>query len=390
MPISKPIQTTISTSDFRNKAYTFSIESVLTTNVAPGWLVVSASAGYLLTTSLTNQVGREHTFEYKQQANGSWLANGTVTVMSRDDQSADGKIVIQNSVDESVILTIAATSTAVERSKTAALMGDQPTLTFAPTPSGKPSFLIVTITPQQAGETVTLTTDAPDVFQIASDSRPKFGSALTFTPSTTGTYVHVRYVSSKPGTHSGQLLLQSDSETRSVTLTARTTGLLPGMLQRPNQSALKRLWVGLGSLVLVGSLALAGYSKRCQYFPSLCQEVAINQERVKTPDWQLSPTKVAAASGNSLSKPARVQKKSKKAAPTETRSSSNRAEADELMVTTSSEQQAVVDSREVKKPVSTSDKDGSKPVVVQSNRQTTIPSNQESELERVLNSPSFN
>ncbi|GAB4012824.1 hypothetical protein GCM10028808_30210 [Spirosoma migulaei] len=386
MPICQPIQTSISANDFRDGAYTFSVESVLESVLSPGRLIVSASAGYLLITSLTNVSRREHTFEHKQQADGRWLATGSVTVLCSNKLPTAGKIVIQNTQAESVVLTIAATSVSVKRSLVPALTVSQSKLTFSPTALGKPSFLVFTITPQQADASVTLTTDAPEFFQLASNSRPNFGPVLTVKPSTNGTFVHLRYVSNKPGMHSGQLLLHTGSDTKSIPLTAHTTGQLSGVLMLAKKPALKRLWVGLLLVLIVGSLAFAGYSNRCQYFPALCQDRIADQGNTKTDD----PLLLTAISANKLDKSARTQKNRPKKTTKSSRSSSKRTMTNEPISALAPELQAVVDSRQVKKLPSTTDKDMSKPAAGRANPQTEVPSTQESELERALNYPNPN
>ena len=387
MPICQPIQTTISANDFRNRAYTFSIESALEAVSAPGRLIVSASIGYLLTTSLTNLFRREQTFEHKQQADGSWLAIGSVTVLCSNEIPTDGKIVIQNSQADSVVLTIAATSANVERSLLSALTVSQPTLTFAATAPGKPSFLVFTIPPQQADAPVTITTDAPEIFQLASDSRPHFGPALTVTPSPVGTYVHIRYVSNKSGMHSGQLLLHTGPETKSVALTARTTGRLPDVLMRAKQSTLKRLWVGLGAMLILGSLAFSGYSNRCQLFPALCQDRAANQDIIKTDDPRLVPTKITVVSPNKSDISARKLKNRTKTTSPSARLSSKLGITNEAISDLAPDSREVINSRQVKKLSSTAYKDVDKPAIERANPQAAVPSTKESELERALNYP---
>ena len=104
-------------------------------------------------------------------------------------------------------------------------------LSFVQTTANKPSFLILTVKQQGINDPVTLTTDAPEYFQLAADSRPAFLPNLTLIPAAEGTYVHVRYFSiAVVGSHTGQLIIQNGRETITVTLEGKKTGL-PSVLQ---------------------------------------------------------------------------------------------------------------------------------------------------------------
>ena len=175
------------------------------------------------------------------------------------------------------MLTITRNSVAIEKPQRATLAVNQPTLTFTPTVPGRPSFLILTVDPQHDDCPVTLTTDATDLFQLATDSSPRFSSTVTFKPSPTGSYVHVRYMADSRGTHTAQLLLTSASESRTVTLNGRSKGLLTAIPE--THGKLKR--GVLVATLLIGGLAVAGYNNRCQLFPDLCQNVDSNQAEAR-------------------------------------------------------------------------------------------------------------
>lgn len=295
MPICQPVQTSIHTGDFRDKAYCFAVESVLTPQQRIGLLTVSASPGYLLTTSLDKEPKREQSIDHSQQTDGSWIAAGKVTVAPIGDSLVNGTIIIRNSGGETVVLTIDVTSVAVAQSQQPTLIVSQPALAFAPTPPGKPGFLILTIAQQHTDAPVTFTTDSPEHFQLASDNRPAFLPTLTLTPSSTGTHVHVRFFAKKNGLHTGQLTIRNRYEEKTVTLEGRSTGLLPTLhkpwpairpatvrrstlkrltlrrptLRSPNRLSVSNRWPGLVALVLMGGLAYAGYTNRHRLLPAV-------------------------------------------------------------------------------------------------------------------------
>ena len=286
MPIRQPTQTTILTDDFRNKAYSFTVESVLMPQERAGMLTVSTSVGYRLITPVDKEPKREQTFEHVQQTDTTWLATGTLTVVATGDSLPNGRVIIRNSADELVLLTIGAASQSLALSQQPVLTVSQPALAFARTAPGKPSFLVLTVAQHHTDAPVTLTTDAPELFQLASDSRPVFSPALTLTPSAIGTYVHVRYSPPKNGLHTGQLLIHNQYGQKTVTLEGRSRRLLPTVrtswpatspaalrhpaLQRllahrsvPRRSVrllVPKQWAGLLALVLMGGLAYAGYT----------------------------------------------------------------------------------------------------------------------------------
>ena len=264
-----------------------------------GMLTVSASAGYLLTTSLTNEPRREHTFPHYQQADNTWLATGDVTLLATDDSLPDGFITIRNSQAETVVLTIDATSLSGIQVQRPVLTFSEPLPAFARTSPGKPSFLILTIAQQYTNAPVMLSTDAPEYFQLASDSRPVFLPDLTLVPSPTGTHVHLRYAAQKTGVHHGHLIIETGYETRTIALKGRSSGLLatldktplsvrPASLPQPavalpEHTAGSKRWLGALALLVVAGLAFAGYRNRCQLFPALCENTLAIPTRTTDP-----------------------------------------------------------------------------------------------------------
>lgn len=289
MPIRQPEQRTIYASEFLDKVYSFTIESTLEPQERTGLLILSASVGYLLTTSFNKEPKREQLFEHSRQTDGSWLAKGQVTLISTEESPASGTIAIRNSLAETIVLPIEATSEVVSVAKRSTLTVSESALTFSQTAPDKPSFRILTIAQQANGvpSPVTLTTDAPDHFQLACDSRPVFSPTLTLTPSAQATYVHVRYAASASGFSRGQLTILSEYEERTIALEGHTSGFLPGIralspatlrpLVRP--SVPQRLPLILALVMSIG-LAYAGYSNRCQLFPALCNDKAMSPIRI--------------------------------------------------------------------------------------------------------------
>lgn len=164
-------------------------------------------------------------------------------------------------------------------------------LTFPDTTAGQPQFQVLTLVQEAAETPVTLTTDAPDFFHLASDERPQFAPNLTLTPRPEGTHVHVRYLAGQSGRHVGQLLVQSPYDTKAVTLHARSGRLLslvPSNTkdflrpQQPVSNFWQSPWGRVLALALISGLALVGYGNRCRLAPRLCDEtttVATTPER---------------------------------------------------------------------------------------------------------------
>ena len=289
MAIRKPGQLTIQATDFRDGAYSFAVESVLAPEETPGIVVVSTSTGYFLKTLLADRPKREHVFNYSRQADGSWMVRADVTLLVAGELPVNGAVVIRESSAQTVTLTIDSTpTTSIERSLPSVLTVSQSTLTFAGASPDKPGFQVLTIAQQPADAPVTLTTDTPDYFQLASDRQPAFASSLTLTPSPAGTHVHVRYAPNRRGRHTGQLLIHSVSGDRTVLLEGRSAGLLP-----VPPTLIKR-GAGLLALLVIGGLAYAGYDNRCQLFPALCQDATSNQSATSVPaSGVLTPTGAA-------------------------------------------------------------------------------------------------
>ncbi|QJD80449.1 hypothetical protein [Spirosoma rhododendri] len=167
--------------------------------------------------------------------------------------------------------------------KTSELTISEQALTFARTVPGKPVFLVLRVATNESDTQITASTSLPDVFQLATDKRPIFGSAVTLVPEPAGTYIHIRYQPARSGVHEGELLLQSPTSTQTVTLTGRCTRLATDdtrtnkALTRTvgparSKTAFGRLGATVAGLAVAIGLLYTGITYRCQLAPSLCRE----------------------------------------------------------------------------------------------------------------------
>ena len=130
-------------------------------------------------------------------------------------------------------------------------------LSFEQTDANKPSFRLFAVSQQPTGLPLTLTTDAPAYFQLAADDNPRFSPALTLTPSTNTTYIHVQYLTAETGPHTGQLTVTNGQQTIDVALTGqrRRRGLRVSR-PLPNGQPAKSGAVRSRAVLLVASLSL--------------------------------------------------------------------------------------------------------------------------------------
>lgn len=295
MPIQQSVQALIRADDFHDKAFSFTVESVM--DELPEShkdLVVTVSEGYYMTTSLTSQPRREQTFEHTQQPNRQWVASGTIILAYAEDYPKNGVLTIQNPAEETVVLPIEATKAVV---KNAGLTISHSELSFTQTASDKPAYLLLTITQQLVDTPITLTTDAPAYFQLATDSRPYYSPTLTVVSPARKFHVHVRYAASKRGLHKGQLTIQTPSDCQTIPLQGRRTGWLSiksgynrsttqPKLESPEPASRSGSWIIAAMLAGMSGLGYIGYTHKCQLFPSLCQDVSPKATLVNQP----SPT----------------------------------------------------------------------------------------------------
>lgn len=180
-------------------------------------------------------------------------------------------------------------------------------LVFPTKAVGRPHFMTFTLAQQHADTPVTISTDSPELFQLASDSRPAFAPSLTLIPPPKATYIHVRYAPARAGKHSAQLIIEAPYGSETIQLEARSTGFLPAMIPGPvvtvgQQPTQRNRWRTIVSLFVAGCLLLAGYRYRCQLAPSLCREPASLPTEQQTLPPAKTPPRTEKRTGVSKSK----------------------------------------------------------------------------------------
>ncbi|GAB3702692.1 hypothetical protein GCM10027592_32360 [Spirosoma flavus] len=286
MLICQPIQTVIFTSDFRENAYSFTVESVLDQTAVPGQLIISTSAGYLVTTSVNNCPLREQLVNFTRAKNGNWIAQSPVTIWLSATSPVDGNVTIRNSTGETLVLTLS-TATANRSLALPSLTVSQSNLSFASATFGKPAFRVLTVTQQNSDKVVTISTDSPENYQLASDTNPTFTSALTLTPSPVGTHIHVRYLPANAGTHQSNVIIRTEHEELNVPLTGRSSRLPVLIRAQPSMLRTRRV-ISLLAVLVLGVLSFISYPFRCQLFPRWCTDVTTSRNVV--PLRSISPT----------------------------------------------------------------------------------------------------
>jgi hypothetical protein len=158
-----------------------------------------------------------------------------------------------------------------------------PVLVFPETRSGVPIYSILTV----GGDApLTLRTDHPAVFQLASDATPQFVTFLTLSPPPHGAHVHVRYAPTTPGPHHGLLHIEGASQHRTVELRGAGLNRLPVAIrvpQLPVRALQSRRWGTLLVSLLLGGLIATGYAYRCTLLPAWCEAPAVASETKRKP-----------------------------------------------------------------------------------------------------------
>ncbi|AUD02591.1 hypothetical protein [Spirosoma pollinicola] len=308
MPIRQPVPTIIRADDFHDKAFSFPVESIVGPEWMIGNLVVNAPEGYLLTTSLTTEPKQTQDFPYKKHPNGQWIAEGTVTLLFTGDRPTSGKIVIHNSLDEKIVLTVdTSANTSLTISEKPELTVSDSVLTIMQSSADRPGFGLLTIAQTNANTPVSISTDSPDYFLLASDSRPTFGPSILVVPSATGTYVHIRYFSGKRGRQKGHLRIEAPYTSETVILEGQKMSLLPSLrtgvvgtkpVSDTNTPA-RKWWITGLTVGLLAALAVVSYTFKCQLFPSLCQDRTASQVTTSDEPPRLKPASTTDTLANS-------------------------------------------------------------------------------------------
>lgn len=301
----------------------------------------------------------------------------------------------------------------IERSDPAALVTEQPgttdgklqvgqsTLRFHSTDANQESYLILKITPPAPGATVSLSTDRPEVFQLAVGvDTLAFSPTLTFTPQEKGTYVHLRYLPHQAGSHRAQLTVESEGETQMVWLLGRTRGVR-GLVRARQQAAAQPSRLGAKALLGAAVLGLLymGYQYRDQLLPP--PRTAPAQPAITVAPKPVEPSRPVAA--DPLVKTTRIKKKRPAVVrPVETvkpEPEARQAKVEQVQVQPRPSQpitpveQAPVARQEVAKAPAKATKKTTAPAAVANNvvqRPVSTPApaakpGSESELERILN-----
>ena len=146
----------------------------------------------------------------------------------------------------------------------------------------KPSFRVFTLSQQPANLPLTLTTDAPEYFQLAADGSPRFLPELTLTPLVSNTYVHVRFLTTEAGQHVGQLSITNGQETIEVELVGQRRRRSMVRLFRPlaNEQSSARLTHSVKPVLLLLSIALLAAVGYAVFSNRLFQRHAVSKPAV--------------------------------------------------------------------------------------------------------------
>lgn len=276
-------------------------------------------------------------------------------------------------------------------------------LSFTQTASDKPAYLLLTITQQLVDTPITLTTDDdPAYFQLASDSRPYYGSTLTVISSAKKFHVHVRYAADKRGLHKGQLIIQTPYESKTVFLEGRRKGWLPTRnrvntsgsqprLEAPKSASQLRSWVVLAILAGISGLGYVGYTHKCQLLPGLCQDAAPKVIVTKVPSpltrQSTGPTSSPKREPKAIHRPEKAQENLTHVIDSlsQLRQSFPAGKSETERVTVTTEEQPAV-TRPNDRRRETAKKTAGKPEERTRPKKPTL-TNEESELEKALNKP---
>ncbi len=274
MSFRQPTSTAIRSFHFRGNAYEFLVESLLESKPVGGQLLIEASTGYELTTSVDTVPHSQQMLNYTSQTNGSWLARSMVTLLASGPSLISGTVKIREPLGETVILLITIEPL---------LFLDSTAITFNRIESGEETFAMLKISQQGANTPVVLSTDIPNPFALATNRQElNYTTNLTVTPSIGGIYIYIRYAPNQFGRHMAHLYVKTSYDTKVVLLEGQSGGILdllswtqlphrPSLRTRWGEPVARRVQQGILAILLIGGLTYMGYYYQCQLFPSLCQ-----------------------------------------------------------------------------------------------------------------------
>ena len=273
MPFRQPTPIIIRCVHFRGNAYEFPVESVLRSRPGNGQLHIETSSGYGLTTIAHSTPQAQQTLSYVIQPDGSWLAQGRLTLVTNRSSLIDGTVTLRDPIGEILNLMVM-----IEP----ALFVDGSTVTFDRTEPNVADFIFLKIRQQGATTPVTLTIHGSNQFTLATSTRESdFAPDLTINTPFEGTYVYIRYAPKRAGRHVARLVITTPYHTKTVSLEGQAsnlsnwyrflewTGLLTPWRVLNNQSTAP-IWKWVLSVLVLG-LGYVSYTYRCQLVPGLCQ-----------------------------------------------------------------------------------------------------------------------
>lgn len=277
MPFRQPTPTTIRSYHFRGNAYEFPVESVLEPEEGGGKLLIEASSGYVLTTSVDTEPQLERTLDYVLQLDGTWVACTMITLLTSGSALVSGTVTLRAPTGETISLKV--------EIETFLTISDA-SITFNRIKPGEKDFILLKINQQGTNTPVVLSTDDPNQFSLAvSEKQLHFVSNLTIIPAFDGTYVQIRYAPNRSGQHIAHLFVKAPYDNQTVSLQGNAGGSWwPGLwtigkAQSSRLPTIRSKNLGILAILIVGGLLYASYAYRCQLAPSLCQsQIEVNNE----------------------------------------------------------------------------------------------------------------
>ncbi|SOD90456.1 hypothetical protein [Spirosoma fluviale] len=261
MPFRYPSATIIRSYHFRDREYTFPVESTVGPEEGAGQLLIDVSPGYLLVTSAETTPKSSQTLHYVLQSDGSYLARATLTLVATGSGLINGRVTLRDPTNEVLILNVA-----IETQ----LFTSHSAITFPQTEPQESGSINLTIIQQGAHTPIVLSIDNPQQFSLATAGKnPHHTANLTLIPAFEGSTICVRYTPGRAGQHTARLLIQTPYTTRTLPLRGQASGWLGwvGLSEWPGRRILNDSSVGqsssrvsqkLGLLLLFTLAGLAG------------------------------------------------------------------------------------------------------------------------------------